>query len=356
MASGIANSDLIDLQRTTLKNLPDLKFETALKYQRYLAINNWFKNHKVESESGTSIERNILLDPKGNAKHVRLFQKEAVTQPNQHSKVTAPWVQVRSSYLIERREALRNRQPARYIDLLQSRRRAAVVDLANEIEEKVISAPNSASDDLNPRGLKYWLSKANDGVTSEGDFIGETIRYGDGSTSTDKGGIDANTHDNWKNYAATYDSVDADLLRRLRRAFHATTFMPPSLNEAPTVADQQYQIYMPLSVIVDYEDLLYRQNDNLGAEGGPFLGNAVFRRVPTHHMPTLNDDADEPIFGVNHAHFFPFIQDGDWMRESDPMEDVELPDVFVTYTTGSYQIFCNNVRQAGFVLHKPISA
>lgn len=353
---GISNANLIDLQRTTLENLPNLEFETALKFQRYIAVNQWFTRDRRESDSGTSIERNVVLDPRGNAKHVRLFQKEAINQPELHSKVTAPWVQVRSNYLIERRETLRNRAPARYINLLQSRRRAAVVDLANEIEAKVALAPQSASDDINPRGLKYWLSKLNTGVTSEGDFLGETIRFGDGSTTNDKGGINAANNDNWKNYAATYDAVDADLLRRMRRAIHATSFQPPQLNEAPTVADQQFQIYMPLSVIVDYEDLLYRQNDNLGPDGGAFLGSAVFRRIPTNHMPSLNDDPDEPIFGVNHSHFFPFVQDGDWMRESDPMEDVELPDVFVTYTTGSYQIFCNNVRQAGFVLHKPITA
>jgi hypothetical protein len=269
---GISNSDLIDLQRTTLKNLPDLEFETALKFQRYIAVNQWFTRDRRVSDSGTSIERNVILDLKGNAKHVRLFQKEAINQPDLHSKVTAPWVQVRSSYLIERRESLRNRQPARYIDLLKSRRQSAVIDLANEIEEKVALAPNSASDDVNPRGLKYWLSKANDGVESEGDFIGQTVRFGDGSTTNDKGGINAANNANWRNWAATYDSIDAEFLRRMRKAFHATSFVPPSLNNAPTTMDQQFQIYMPLSVIVDYEDLLYRQNDNLGADGGAFLG------------------------------------------------------------------------------------
>jgi hypothetical protein len=58
-----------------------------------------------------------------------------------------------------------------------------------------------------------------------GDFIGKTIRFGDGSTSTTKGGIDAVAAANakWRNYAGTYDAVNGEFVKRMRRAFHRPT-------------------------------------------------------------------------------------------------------------------------------------
>ena len=41
--AGISNSDLVDLTRTTLENLPNLDFEVALDKQSYLAIDHWFR-------------------------------------------------------------------------------------------------------------------------------------------------------------------------------------------------------------------------------------------------------------------------------------------------------------------------
>ena len=48
MPSGISNADLLDLTRTTLQNLPDLEFETALKFQEYPVCNIWFKLEKMQ--------------------------------------------------------------------------------------------------------------------------------------------------------------------------------------------------------------------------------------------------------------------------------------------------------------------
>jgi hypothetical protein len=159
MAAGISNSDLVDLQRTTLENLPSLDFEVALNYQQYNVVNEWFKSEKVQVGSGTAIVRNIILDNSGNAKHVRLFQKTTLNVADVQTRITAPWVQVQTNYSIERREALRNRKPAMYIELLKSRRVDGMVSLADLLEGRRGLTPNSSTDDLNPLGLPYWLSK-----------------------------------------------------------------------------------------------------------------------------------------------------------------------------------------------------
>lgn len=359
MSTGISNADLIDLQKTTLANLPDMEFEYALAQQNYPVLNRWFKQNKKQIESGTSIERNIVLYDNGNAQHVRLYQKTPLNIGDTQLKITAPWCQVQTYYSIERREALRNRAPARYIDLLKSRRLDSMMAMANLLERRAWATPNSQSDDLNPRGLPYWLSKCDTGVSSTGDFIGKTIRFGDGSTSTNKGGIDGNlaAFARWRNYAGTYAAVDADFVKRMRRAFHALDFQSPitvtDLKEGPAA---MYKIYMGLDTLVEYEDLVTSKNaDNLGNDLDKFHGNTVFRRVEIVHTASLDGDADKPVYGVNHAKFYPVVQEGDWMRESDPMMDVEQHNVITTFVDSSYQYFDINVRESGFVLHLAIA-
>lgn len=359
MASGVSNSELVDLQRTTLANLPNMEFEVALKYQEYQVVNQWFAKEKVQEDSGTSIERNIVLDPQGNARHVRLFQKTPINVADQQVKITAPWVQVQASYSIERRETLRNRKPAAYINLLKSRRVGATVDLANLLELRAFNTPDNAGDDLNPRGIPYWLTKVDANTVNKGDFVGKTVRYGDATTTTVKGGIDGNvsSNANWRNYAFTYDAVNRELVKRMRRAFHATQFKSPiiakDLKDGPAA---NFRIYVGLDLLTELEELATQQNENIGADLMPFHGITAFRRVPLLYTPQLDADASAPIYATNHAKFFPIVLADDWMRESDPMSDVEQHNTITTYLEGSYQYFCTNLREAGFVGSKKPTA
>jgi hypothetical protein len=357
MPNGISNSDLIDLTRTTLENLPNMEFEVALEYQDYPVINHWFKGEKKQIESGTSIQRNIILDTSGNAKHVRLYQKTPINVGDIQTQLTAPWVQAQTHWSIERREALRNRAPARFIDLLKSRRLDATLDLAELLQVRAWSAPTSATDDLNPRGVPYWISKlvpGGAGVNVDQSFSGHRINYTGGTTSSSKGGIDGSTSANakWRNYCATYTAINSDFVKRLRRAFHATSFKSPitvkDLDKGPA---SKYRLYMALDELTEYEDLVTKANDNLGRDLDPFHGSTTFKRVPIIYEPQLDSDSHGAVYGINHDKFYPVVQEGDWMREGDPMMDVEQHNVITTFIDCSYQYLCTNVREGGFVLH-----
>jgi hypothetical protein len=360
--SGILNSDLIDLQKTTLENLPSMDFEVALNSQEYNVINDWFRSEKIQVESGTSIVRNIILDTSGNARHVRLYQKSSINVGDVQKRITAPWVQVESQYSIERREALRNRKPAMYISLLKSRRLDGMLSLADLLETRAWLSPEDVNDDLNPRGLPYWLSKVvptngtgySATIDVPGAFSGRRVRYNGGTDAlTDKGGLDPTSLTKYRNWADTFTAIDGNFVLKMRKAFHATNFKSPMLvkdiKEGPS---SKFRIYMGLDNLSNFEDLTTKSNDNLGSDLDKFHGMTTFRRVPVVYTPQLDADADSVIYAVNHAKFFPIVQDGDWMREGEPMMDVELHNVITTFIDGSYQYFCTNVRQAGFVLSK----
>jgi hypothetical protein len=110
---------------------------------------------------------------------------------------------------------------------------------------------------------------------------------------------------------------------------------------------------MGLDNLTAYEELTAAKN--VGQDYGPdlakFHGNTTFKRVEIVHTPSLNGASFSPVYGVNHDMFYPVVMDSDWMRESDPQTDVEQHNVMTTFIDGSYQFFCKNVREAGFVLH-----
>jgi hypothetical protein len=353
MSQGVSNSALLDLTRTTLENLPNMDFEVCWDYQQYHCINKWFQSDKVQEESGTSIKRNIVFDTTGNARHVRLYQKTPINVTDTQVELTAPWVQAQTHWSIERREILRNRKPAAYINLLKSRRIDATVDMANMLEEKAWGAPVNSSDDLNPRGLPYWLTKL-DSTASDG-FNSDTVEFDDLTQSNEIGAINASTAANarWKSYAAKYTAVNGEFVKKMRKAFHQTNFQSPmtakDLTDGPKA---NFRIYMGVDELVEYEDLATKQNDNNGADLDPFHGTTTFRRVPIFYAPLLDSDTDDAIYAVNHAKFFPIVLEGDWMREDEPFIDIEQHNVITNFIDCSYQFFCTNRRLAGFVLHK----
>jgi hypothetical protein len=358
MSQGISMGDLIDLQKTTLTNLPMNDFEVVLTNQQLHAVNRWFRGQKKQIESGDGIERNIMFDDNGNAIHVRMFQKTPINIGDTQFKINVQWVHAQTHWSVERREILANRQPAGYIKLLKARRIDGTLSLANLLEARAWTAPNNSADKVNPLGLQYWLNKADVGQTSAlmpGDFQGKTIRFTDGSTTaTNKAGIDPTAQAKWRNFVGVYDAVNGEFVKRLRRAYYLTRFESPldvkELREGPL---SDYKIYMGINPLIEYEDLANKQNDNNGGDLDKFGGVTVFRRIEVRYANKLDADADDPVIGVNHGHFYPVVLDGDWMRESDPMVDRDQHNTLTTFIDCSYNFLCDNVRLAGFVLSKP---
>lgn len=368
MSTGIKNSQLLDLLATTLPDLPDNEFEVAWDYRDYEVVNRWFKSDKIEVDGGVTIDRRIMLDDSGTARYVRLYEPSTPNVVDVQKSMSVPWCQLETSWSVERREMLRNRNSAKgFIKLLMSRRVDSMCSLANLLEDKAWSTPYDANDDKHPLGLPYWIAMANDGVTSEGDFIGQTVRYGDGSTTTTRAGLSSATHAKWRNWAGTYTAVNRTLIKRMRKAFRAIRFRSPvivkDMTEGPS---SNFRIYMDLDTIIEFEELAHAQNDNLGAEIADFGGSTTFRRVPMIDIPQLdtftvkdgggNDFSADPIFMVNHSKFYPIVQEDDWLVESEPETDRLLHNVFTTFVDGSHQYMSTNLRTCGAVLHKMIPA
>jgi len=251
---------------------------------------------------------------------------------------------------------LRNRKPARFVELLKGRRTEAWCALANILEERAWEAPDSSTDTLHPYGIPYWVPQLASGA-------GEGFYGGSASGFTSTAGIDpATSGDNttsiaggkpkWRSYCAGgtgyYESVNRTAIKTMRKLFRSINFQAPfvarDIVKGPLA---KYRIYMNNDTIGEYEDYAESKNDKLGRDLVPFYGVTAFKRTPIIYVAQLDDDTLDPVYFINHNKFKPFVLSGDYLREDGPYKDVEQHNTFVTFVDLSHAFVCLNRREQG---------
>lgn len=354
---GLSMSQLADLTTTTLEDLPKLQFETPLQYQDYIAVNQFLrggKGRRIEFQSGYGIKRNIMLTQSANAKHVQQYESTAVNVADVQSQLTAPWAHAQTHWSIERREALMNRAPARFVDLLESRRVDAMLSLADLLEERAWKSINTSADTRNPRGIPYHVTI---GADAENGFYGGQTRDEAGTAITSVSGITPVDQDRWCNYYSDYagpTAADA-MVQKMHEVYRKIRFKAPrivkDLDRGPLSG---YAIYVDGTTIDEYEEYTRKSNDNIGYDVGKFAGNTAFQRVPITWVPILDTASTStrganPIYFINHNKFKMFVLRGDNLRESEPMVDRNQHNVITTFVDLSYNYICLDRRSQGLI-------
>jgi len=203
-------------------------------------------------------------------------------------------------------------------------------------------------------------------------FLGRRVVFQDGTTNVTCAGISADTETRWKNYAATYTSVNNALLEAFRTAFVKTKFKAPLIiNDPAQKRNAAKRVYcdadtlVKLQTLADARDDFHRGKDVLGNIRIDDGATVYLNRLPVIYISQLDDltnpqtsyaTATAPIYCVDFEKFIPYVQDGYWMEESEPMTDRTQHTTFTVFLDGSHNNLCTNRRQAGFVIHKPIVA
>ena len=363
----VKNSALLDLIETTLPDLPEQYFEITWDRQDY-EFCRIYQTERMEVDGGTSIKRKLMLDDTGNARYRRNFDVDEPAVGDVMQGIEVPWTQIGTHYSWEKMELIRQRNSAKgFIRLLDTRRAEGLWSLAKLIENRAWKTPTNSSDDLNPYGVPYYINML-DADSSDAGFEGKTIRFQDGTTDTVCAGLDADTHDKWRNYAAVYTKVNNDMLRTFRKAFLLTRFKAPMfINDPAQKRNAAKRIYCDADTAVALQDLADSRDDN--HKGKDVLGNirvdeggiVYINRIPVQYIPDLDGAVDpvtsgttKPMYCVDFEKFIPYIQEGYWMEESDPMNDRRQHTTFTVFLDGAHNNLCVNRRQAGFVLHTPI--
>jgi len=368
MPNGVSRDALYDMIATTLDNYaPSGAFEMIQEFPRYEVVNRWMSKDRTTFTGGKSITRHVVLDENGTAEMVSPYQKFEGAQVDLMQTVTAPLTMCKSEYHISREEMLANMSEERIVNLIEAKRKPAMMSKCNKLERQGFGVPQSSGDALNAYGLPYWISLGPNGSYAA-DFVGQTIRFGDDSTGTIKGGLDGSTAGNsmFRNYAGLYTGFNSNLVNQMQLLWLNLDFrMPRNVKETGERPFTDYRIYMSLANTSNYMSMATSGNDNLGPDVSPYEGDSlVFKRTPIIPIKLLDSFSvadgggtafnPEPIYFVNHSRFRTFCQQGEFFREDGPYNDRSQPLVYTTYFFTMFQFLCDNVREGGAVLHKQI--
>ncbi len=358
----IKNAALADLIATTLNDLPNQEFEVAWDNQDY-EFCRIYQNERMEIDGGPNIERKVMLDNTGNARYRRLFDTDEPSVGDVMHTITVPWCQIGTNYSWDRLEIMRNKNSAKgFVNLMKVRRVDGLWSIADLIEDRAWKTPDTSTDDLYPYGIPYYLTFFTDtsGTVNTGSgFNGVATKFQDGTYSGVIAGINAVNEAKWRNYCALYTQVNNAMLKTFRTAFVATRFKPPLfINDPSNTRNAQKRVYASLDIVTDLMDLADQKDDrhsgkdvlsNLKVDDG---GLCFVNRLPVIYIPQLDGVDYTPIYCVDFAKIIPFVQDGYWMEEGEPMTDRGQHTTFTVFLDGSHNNLCLNRRTCGFVLHK----
>lgn len=330
----LADSDILDLVKGTLKELGRLRFgQIATTYQRY-EVKRIMQKDRVQFEDGYAIQRTFMVDESGSARMAGLYQTFVRNQTDVLATTEIPWRHTHNFWMWERRELLMNNGKSRIVDLMKVRRAAAMISLAKLMEDQFWSKPSDSTDKLNVFGVPYWVVKPT------------TLGFNGGAPVGFPAGAGGLLHDRWKNYGGPYTAVSKpDLIKKMRKAHRLTDFQSPTdIPDFRNGAGDKYRIYMNETTISSFEDLAEAQNQNLGRDLAPMDDTTAFKRNPVRWVPKLDEDTSNPVYMLNVADFYPVFLKGDYLREAEPRNGEDAPNTWFVDVDLTWNVLCTNRR------------
>lgn len=338
----LTDRDIRDLVTGTLDNYDPPSFKMiATDLQKYEVMEKWLRRDRVSIDGGVGVKRNLMARTANTARHVGLAEDDLVTIADLLEQVDVPWRHVDASWAFGRHEVLANRGKELITNVVKPRRIGAMIDIADELEEKAWASP-AADNKTDPYGITWWLQKS----ATQGFNGGLPAGF---STMA---GIDLDTTPNFKNYTDTYTAMtDLDVGEKMRRAHMYCTWKSPVKSSAMKEMDPDKRIYCNPETRLAFDRIARSQNDNLGLDIAVMYGQSVFKRAPIIEIWPLESETDDPIYMVDHACFMVFVRRGDYLRESEVDKIPNKHNWFQVFVDLSYNYLMYS-RRSSAVLYK----
>jgi hypothetical protein len=337
MAQNITVESMADLVSQTLRDLGRGKLvQIAQNRPDYILWNTIWKKDRIVIESGQGIQRSLLAKLPDSARHTGLFAQDTLNIEALMTNLVIPWRHVTASWSWELREMKMNSASARINNIIKPRRETAWINLIETVEQKAWSSP-AVDDNLLPYGVPYWVVKN----------AAEGFNGGAPSGHTTVAGVNLTQYPTFKNYTNTYTAVSKkDLLKKMRVGHRKTNWRSPLGNEAEAkYIRQMLKYFMSNEVMTKMEEIAENQNDNLGSELGRYNGEELtFKRHSLHWSPELDEDTDDPIYGLDCRYFNPVVLGGQFMSETEPTPVPNQHTVRAQFVDTTYNYLCTNRR------------
>lgn len=340
MALTLTDREILDLSASTLDQLRKGRLvQFAQKLQRYEVMSRIIRADRVTFQGGKGITQRVMTDHSDAATDVGMFEEDSVQIKDTLTNVDVPWRHTQTHYAWDRREMLENDGESEIVDLLRVRRTDGFLSLAQHMEDKFWDTAPDANDEKSIYPIGYWLPKPTSG---QEDFVSNVP-----TGFTTIGNIDPSTKSTWRHYAFDYANVSkTDLIKKIRKATELTNFEAPvGLEDFRNGIGQSRRWYTNLDTRLAIDDIGESQNENLGRDVASMDGITTLRGNAVIHVPKLNADTENPIYGLNLDFFYPVFLRGNFMRETDPMIVPNMHNAFVVWIDLSWNIYCDDRRR-----------
>lgn len=364
MPAVVTPQDVADLVQSILPDLDRMNWEQiAQNLTDYEMMSHWLKDDKIMFEDGLYVKKNLLSQTSGAASHTGMTDTDDVDIPDLMDDIQVPWrhAQTKWGYHYQT-DILMNRGKSRINDTVKPRRVAAMIDLAEELEQKAWQVPNT-TDKLNPYGLPYWIVYTATGAPG---FTGSYPTGPDAVAHTTIAGLSLTDSPKFKNWCATYTNVSKDdLLPKMRTAIRKCNFKSPvTKDDMNTKRANDRRYYTNETRVALFETVGEAQNENLGRDLAPFTagvggshggvsesdGALTFKKHPIVYVPQLDDTTvftacTNPVYQIDHSVFAPFCLKGDYLRETGPEKVPNQHNMYRVFLELTYNLICWNRRK-----------
>jgi hypothetical protein len=340
---------LVDLVQTTQNELGRMRWtEIATDIQEHHALPQLLRKEKVKIESGVQIQRNLQVTTSKASHHFGMFGTDKLNVGETMKAAIVPWRHTTTNWVFERREVEMNRNPAKIVDLVKTRRADAMIDMADLIEQTFWDKPATSADDLTPWGIKMWIVKD---VSAPGGAFTAALPAGGFTTVA---GLDPAVYTRWRNWAfqtedptapGGYTKTSGGTIPRMRKAWRKIHFKCPIDIPNYKRGEDRYVIYCNESSIAAFEAVGEAQNEGLGRDIASLDDQITFRRAPIRWVPFLDADTTHPVYMVNWADYHIYCLDDEYLREDPPEKAPNQHTTFKTHIDLTWNTFLTNRRK-----------
>jgi len=359
--TGLTPDQIDDLVENTLHDFEKDKWvDISTELQRYFAHENYLLGNRIGVSGGDQLQWQVKVRNTGAASNTGMYAVDEIKVADVMRHCNLKWTKQTTHMAYDVDEsAFNGPDPYRILDLIKTRRHAALTDFAELMESNFWGFPADATDEAEtkkPNGVPYWIVRNATTGFNGGVPIG---------THTTVAGLSPVTYDKWRNWTGTYKVIDKrDLVRKMREAAVKCNFREPVSHPGQS-KDQRWRICTTYEVISLLEESLEQQNQNLGNDVASKDGDLMFRRTPVTWVPYLDNNDDDtgvdatnslgknPIYGIDLNAFRMLFKTGAYMRKTKPIIAPNQHTVRHIHWDSWTQFQCLN-RRCNFVLTQAV--
>lgn len=309
----------------------------------YVGVRELYKNHKKTFSGGMDWEFEAMVDHNHSARFSGMYERDGASMRDNFvmGKVSPRFLD--AHYVYDRREQVLQRGGLAVVDFVKSKYTSMIISYWELMEAAIWGKPTDSNDTKTPYGVAFWLTKG----ASEGFFGLDPVGFSSG-----RAGISSTAHPRWSNYTAPYTSITKeDLVKKMSRAHRKTRFRSPVSHATPDLGKMGNGVYTNDTVISEFEEILEKQNMNLGNDILPKEGKALFKGTPIMYAPYLDEDTTNPIYMIDWKSLAIGMVEG-WMEHtSKPSEVAGMHNVLAVFLDGGFNMVCTDLRRNA-VFHK----